>query len=402
MRLSRWNSLLNVNVLLGALLCFSLSARAQNNPVYVGLDAEFGNLTSTSAVAIRRGILIAIEEINQAGGVLNGRPLALLERDNRSVPARSIENIKELAGNSDVVAIFCGKFSPIALAILPTIHNLGIPLLNPWAAGDDIVDNNYRPNYVFRLSLRDSWAILAMMQLAQQKGTYRVGLLLPKTSWGRSSQKAAEGYVANHPKFKIAGTQLYNSGDQSLFEEYQVLHKSGAQAIILVASEREGSIFVRDMAALPALERLPIISHWGITGGDFAALAGPALHQVDLSVAQTYSFIEANNPKAKQVLAAAKRLFNVENAKNLPAPAGLAHAYDLTHILAVAINKAGSTDRKAIRNALEQVENYQGLIKAYRQPFTATRHEALSPADVFMAKFAADNTVVRMSAHGAE
>jgi branched-chain amino acid transport system substrate-binding protein len=268
--------------------------------------------------------------------------------------------------------------------------------LNPWASANSIVDNNSKPNYVFRLSLRDSWAIPAMMQLAQQKRAHRVGLLVSNTGWGRGNQKAAEDYVARHPQFKITGTQWYNWGDQSLLEQYQALRKSGAQAIILVATEREGSIFVKNMATLPAQDRLPIISHWGITGSDFTLLAGPALREVDFSVVQTYSFLDASNPKAKHVLAAAKRLFNVESARHLQAPAGVAHAYDLTHILALAINKAGSTDRKAIRSALEQVENYQGLIKHYKQPFTAARHEALSPDDVFMAKFAPDHTLARV------
>ncbi|MFI3135219.1 MAG: hypothetical protein QX197_00425, partial [Methylococcaceae bacterium] len=78
--------------------CAALHAE-QAKPVYIGLDAEFGYKGSTSAEAIERGILIAIEEINQAGGVLNGRPLALLKRANHSVPARSVANIEELAAN---------------------------------------------------------------------------------------------------------------------------------------------------------------------------------------------------------------------------------------------------------------------------------------------------------------
>ncbi len=386
-------------IILGAFLCVSLSALAQKNPVYIGLDAEFGNPTSTSAEAFRRGILIAIEEINRAGGVLNGRPLALLERDHRSVPARSIANIKDLAGNPNVVAIFCGKYSVVVSAALPTIHALKIPLLDPWAAADDIVDNNYKPNYVFRLSLRDSWAMAAMLAYAERKGAHRVGLVLPNTSWGRSNQKAADDYIAHHSTLKIAGKRWYNWGDRSLTEQYQALHQAGAQAVILIANEKEGSIFVKNVADLPARNRLPIISHWGLTGADFVNLAGPALREVDFSVVQTYSFIGANSQKAEQLLAAAKRLFNVSGARGLPVPVAVAHAYDLTHILTLAINKAGSTNRQAIRDALEQVENYHGLIKYYKRPFTATRHEALSPDDVFMAKFAPDHALVKIDQH---
>jgi len=74
----------------------------------------------------------------------------------------------------------------------------------------------------------------------------------------------------------------------------------------------------------------------------------------------------------------------------------VAHAYDLTHLLARAINKAGSTDRRKIRDALEQLEPYDGLIQRYAQPFSPKRHEALSPERIFMARYAQDGTLERI------
>lgn len=142
---------------------FSAASGADEKaPVFIGLDAEFGHPTSTSDEAIKRGILIAIDEINRSGGVLGGRPLKLVERDNRSVPARANANIRELAAITDMVGVFCGKFSPVVIEVLPTINDLKMILLDPWAAADAIVDNGYKPNYVFRLSLRDSWALRVM------------------------------------------------------------------------------------------------------------------------------------------------------------------------------------------------------------------------------------------------
>ena len=167
-------------------------------PVYIGLDAEFGYKGSTSAEAIERGIMIAIEEINQHGGVLHGRPLELLKRTNHSVPARSTQNIEELASNPDLAAVFCGRFSPTVLDSLPTIHRLQIPMLDPWAAADGITDNEYQPNFVFRLSLRDSWAMQVMIPYAGSNNAYRLGLLLLNTSWGRSNFTAAESYLSKH------------------------------------------------------------------------------------------------------------------------------------------------------------------------------------------------------------
>ena len=131
-----------------------LAKKQSLSPIYIGLDAEFDFKGSTSAEAIENGILIAIDEINQNGGLLGGRSLALLERSNHSLPVRSLANIRELASIPDVVALFCGRFSPTVLDSLATIHELKIPMLDPWAAADAITDNNYQPNYVFRLSLR--------------------------------------------------------------------------------------------------------------------------------------------------------------------------------------------------------------------------------------------------------
>ena len=201
------------------LLAASLAVAAEKKPVYVGLDAELGYAGSTSAQAIRMGILIAMEEVNQAGGVLGGRPLQLIERDNKSLPARSLVNLKELAAQPDLVAVFGGRFSPVLLESVPLIHALKLPLLDPWASADAIVDNGYAPNYVFRLSLRDSWAMPTMLRHAAKKGAKQVGLLLLNTGWGRGNHKAAEAYVALHPEIKIVGTQWFNWSDTAFLDQ---------------------------------------------------------------------------------------------------------------------------------------------------------------------------------------
>jgi branched-chain amino acid transport system substrate-binding protein len=146
---------------LGKLLCTILVASlpllssAAPKPVLVGLDAELGFKGSTSAEAIRQGMQLAIDDINQRGGVMGGRPLQLVERANNTIPARSIANIREFAQMPDLVAVFCGRFSPTVLESIPVIHSLQVPLLIPWGAANAIVDNGRKPNFVFRLSLRD-------------------------------------------------------------------------------------------------------------------------------------------------------------------------------------------------------------------------------------------------------
>lgn len=369
-------------------------AHADGTAVKIGLDAEFSNRSSNSAQAIEQGIRIAMAEINQAGGVLGGRPLELITRDNRSIPAIAKDNLLELAAEPDLVAVFGGRFSPPYIECTPIAQELAIPLLDPWGAADAVIDHKYRPSYTFRLSLRDSWVGPALLKFARM--TYqaaRVGVLLPNTAWGRSNQTGIQRAV-ERGGVTLAGERWYNLGDTSLITLYQQLRAAGAQAIVLIANEPEGAVLVRELAQLPAEERLPIVSHWGITGGDFAQLSGNALHQVDLAVIQTFSFIGDHRPVARRVAAAARRRLRISANEQIKSPIGLAQAYDLTHLLARAINQAGSTDRRKIRDALEHLGPYDGLVQRYQQPFSPARHEALSAANILFARYTADDTLV--------
>jgi branched-chain amino acid transport system substrate-binding protein len=378
---------------------FAMAAHAQAKPpVLVGLDAEFGLDNSTSAQAIELGLRAAISEINAAGGVLHGRPLELVTRDHRSMPARGIRNIREFAKMPDLVAVFGGRFSPVIIEELPLLKEIKLPFLAVWSSADMIVDNDTTPNYIFRLSLRDSLAMPKMLDYAQQRGLHHVGLLLTNTSWGRSNLGAAKAYAEQHALPKIVRTDWYNWRDKSFIAQYQKLRASGAQAIVLVANDDEAATLVREVAALPPAERLPIISHWGVTGGAFVKQAGPALQQVDFSVVQTFSFFNADKKPLAQFMQTVGKLAGIRRIEAIESPVGVAHAYDLMHILARAIDLAGSTDRSAIRDALERVKDYRGLVRHYRPPFTRTRHEALGPEQLLMARYRADGVLVPVEA----
>ena len=380
--------------LAATLLVASLAATPE--PVLVGLDLEFGHQTSTSAEAVQRGVEIAIAEVNAAGGVLGGRPLQAVVLPNRAVPARGIENIRSFAARKDAVAVLCGKFSPVVLEEIPVLHELEMPLLDPWAAADGVVDNGRNPNYVFRLSLRDSWAMHTMLDYAASRGIERVALLLPNTGWGRSAAAAAEAFQRDHPKPRMVATRWFNWGVESLTEDYEAFRAAGAQAIVFVTNEGPGALLIREVAALPPEKRLPIIAHHGIAGGDLVTLSGPALGKVDLTAVQFFTFVGNERPRAKALLGAIEKRYGVQDAGHVLSAGGVAAAYDLTHLLARAIQKAGTTDRKAVRKALEDLRDYDGAVKRLPRPFTAERHEALGPEDLFMARFTPEGALVRI------
>ncbi|MCB1887099.1 MAG: ABC transporter substrate-binding protein [Rhodocyclaceae bacterium] len=374
--------------LLGLGLAGGLARAAGPRPILIGLDAEFRDRTSTSDEAIRLGIELAIADINRDGGLLGGRPLQLMALDNRSLPARGIENVRAFGAIDDLVAYLCGKFSPVALASLPVIHELGLPLLDPWAAADGIVDNGYSPNYVFRVGLRDSWAMQVLIDDLARRGIRDIGLFVPNSGWGRSNESAARAHIAARPELALRATAWHNwGGETDLMNRYLPMLEKGARGLVLVANEPEGAVLVRNMASLPPSRRIPVVSHWGVTGGRFAELCGPALHEIDLKIIQTFSFARLRNAEARRLAERSAQAYGVSDPLEIPSALGIAQAYDLVRLLALAIQQAGSTDRAAIRAALEALPPYEGVVRRYAPAFTANRHEGLSRDDLLLTRF---------------
>ena len=366
---------------------------AAPKPVHVGIDGEFGLQNSTSAQAIELGVRIAVDQINRDGGVLGGRPLHVITKDHRSIPARGIRNIAEFVAEPDLAAVFGGRFSPVVIEQLPALKAAKVPFLAVWSAADAIVDNGTTPNYAFRLSLRDSLAMPFMMERAKERGFERVGLLLTNTAWGRSNLEAVGRYSAAHRVPVVAATAWYNWQERSLLDKYMKLQEAGSQAVLLVANDDEAALLVREMATLPKSKRVPVLSHWGVTGGRFFQEAGASLKEVDFSVVQTFSFFKARKEPLARFMASAGK-YGIKRIEDIESPLGVAHAYYMTHILAKEIDIAGTTDRAAIRDALEQVPSHDGLVKRYAPPFTPTRHEALGPEQLLMARYREDGVIV--------
>lgn len=389
-------SRLILGLLLLCLLLMAGAAVASPPPIRLGLNADLSGADRQSGEAIRRGALVAMAEINAAGGVL-GRELELVARDHRRNPARGRWNVQQLAADPTVIAILGGKHTPVILAELDSIHEQGIPYLVPWAAGSGLVTHGHQPNYIFRLSLNDAFVGELLVEHGVERGLVRPGLVLEQTGWGRSNERALLAALAargRHP----ARVEWFNWGEQDFAPALERLTAAEADSLIFVGNAPDGVHLVEALLARPASARLPVISHWGIAGGDFAAPLGARLDGVDLVFPQTFSFVDPPHPeRAARVLRGYFEQFPPPSGDTpgadpndpVKAPTGFAHAYDLVHLLALAITEAGSAHRALVRDALEQLPAHAGLVRDYAPAFSAERHDALGPVDVRMARFVA-------------
>lgn len=365
-----------------------------NKPIIVGMDADMSSGAAVSGEAIKRGVQIAIDEINARGGVL-GSQLELIVMDHRGNPARGKDNIEELSEMDGVVAVVGGIHTPVALAELDLIHQNEMIYLGAWAAGTPVVDNGRDPNFVFRVSVRDQYAGEFLLAAAVERDHKAPCLLLEETGWGRSNERA---FKAAAEKFStsVVDIQWFNWGVADLSEHLRLFKERGCDVVMLVANPREGAVAIRSMLSLDEAQRLPIISHWGITGGDFGASVGQDFSEIDLIFLQTYSFINPTHPERAESLIETyiERFDGVTSAEEIPAPVGTAHAYDLIHLLAMALEQAGTTDRVKVRDALENLPEYEGLIRNYAPAFTSDRHDALDSGDFSLARFGANGAII--------
>jgi len=368
-----------------ALLTLTLLAGAAGaqpkEPIKIGLAAAVSGGSAASGEAIKRGLQIALDEINARGGVLGGRKLELVIRDDEGNPAKGVAIARELVEREKVAVVFGGLHTTVALAQVPVWQELRTPYMGAWAAGTNITRNGASPNFVFRVSANDDLVDRYLARYAievMKKG--KPGLLLENTAWGQSNE-AGLGKWLGERNVKPVGIEKFNWNDPDMSPQLLRLRGAGADHVILVANAPEGAQVVKSRAKIGW--EVPMISHWGISGGRFAELTGELSDGVVFL--QTYSFFGKQGERGQAVLKALAEKYGVKGPEDVIAPVGTANAYDGMHLVALAIEQAGGTDGSKLREALENLKaEYRGLIKTYRRPFTAEQHDALTDEDYIM------------------
>jgi branched-chain amino acid transport system substrate-binding protein len=105
-------------------------AIAASEPIRIGFLPALTGPGSSTGVAINRGTILAVKEINDAGGV-NGRKIELITRDTQSDPTKAVNGATELTRRQKVHVMWGPLNSGEALAATPLIARDGIPQIDP-------------------------------------------------------------------------------------------------------------------------------------------------------------------------------------------------------------------------------------------------------------------------------
>jgi len=378
-------------------VALSLAAAAPawaQQTIKIGLVTALSGQSARAGEAITRGLQVAIDEINAKGGVL-GRKLELLRRDDESIPAKGVIAARELYFKEKVAVLIGGLDSPVALAIVPIANENKLPFMDPWAAGTPITKNGAKDNYVFRVSAVDELVDRAMLQYAQKTHNARKpGMILVNNPWGESNEKGLTAALAEK-KMNAAGIEKFEGNDVDVVPQLSRLKSAGTDVLFLVGNVGPSSQVVKSLDRMGWMP--PIVSHWGPAGGRFTELAGPSAKNVHF--VQTYSFFGKQSPVGQKVLKALMAKYpDIKGAGDVTPAVGVANAYDAMMLSALAIQNAGSTDGRKVRDGYYKIGRYEGLIKNYDKPFTPENHDALTENDYVWAQFI-DNQILPVGMH---
>src|SRR2546425_4310882 len=269
-------------------------------PISVALVAAMSGGSALSGEAIKRGLSVAIDEINARGGLLGGRKVELVIRDEEGNPSKGVTAARDVIERERAVAVFGGLHSPVGLAMLPVFHELRVPYVGTWAAATNITRNGRTPNFMFRVSANDDivdhfLARHVVEKLRKQKP----GVILENTPWGASNQEGLGKWLTKLGAPPV-GFEKFNWGDPDMSPQLLRLKNGGADAVVMVANAPEGAQVVKSKAKIGW--GVPVVSHWGISGGRFPELTG------ELAAAggfvQTYSFFGKQNEVGESAIAA--------------------------------------------------------------------------------------------------
>ncbi len=298
----------------------------------------------------KAGADVAIQEINDAGGVL-GRPVELVVVDNKSTVEGAVQGFSQVIDVEDVDALG-GPESDGAIANLQAIKDLQLPTICP-ACGTSELDQA-GGDYIFRITGSDSDGGLIAAQFARDAGYERVALLVQNTEGASAPADVFKAVWTDVLGKEIVADVRFDPGqssyqaqlDQAFADDPDVVYLGAgfeSGGIILQEWQRRGYggnwLFSPDMV----VPEISALAEQGVEIGDGVARAAIASYDTESAAYASYA------PRFEAIAGE-------------PPSAGLydANQYDQYIILALAMAKAGTTDGPAVAAAIPEILNSPG------------------------------------------
>lgn len=308
----------------------------------------------------RRGMTIALEEINARGGVL-GRPLELIVEDTGGRAVSALDAAKKLVGVDKVAAVFGEYSSSLTIPIGQYVVREGLPFVNHGSSspavrsiGDGVFSVIGLDDASAQFSAQDLWDL----------GARKVAFIAPNNAYG---QGVAAEFKKNFEKLggAIATQILYTAGQSTYRRELQQMERAKPDFFVYSAYGQEAAVINREAFELGLNKSHPwyAIYHTMCTT-DSAAEHVEGQRGID---------VRSIGPQGQGFKTAYEAKYGHPFKSSYTG-----YAYDGVRIVAAAIERAGSTEPGAVKQALRTIsKDYQGATGAL--VFAADGQRAVQP-----------------------
>ena len=307
-----------------------------------GKEASFGQQS-------HKGLTLAIEEINAAGGAL-GRKLELFTEDNQTKPGESATAAKKLISRNKVVALIGEVASGRSLEAAPIAQAAKIPMIAPAATNPKVTQTG---NYIFRVCFIDPFQGTVMAKFAQNDLKAKRVAILSSVSNAYSVGLAKffkETFVANGGF--VVSEKNFSEGDKDFRAQLTAVKAAGVDAIFVPSYYTEAALIARQARDLGLT--VPLFGGDGWVADQLLEIGGDALNGCYYS---THFSPENQDP----VVQAFVKKFKARWGANENPDAFAALGYDAAFVLVDAIKRAGTTDGPKLRDALAATKNFAGV-----------------------------------------
>jgi branched-chain amino acid transport system substrate-binding protein len=176
------------------------NAEAQQ-PIKIGYLSSLSGPFTPWGILVRDGMKLAVAEVNAAGGV-EGRPLELVERDDRNNPSEAVTAFQYMVERGGVIAVGGIISSDVGLAVSREAEAQKVPLFLTMSGSDAILTKESR--YTFRTCLPAAPMNMGYIAGLIQENKYtRIGAIVADYAWGHSINDAIDASIKPLPGVKL-------------------------------------------------------------------------------------------------------------------------------------------------------------------------------------------------------
>jgi branched-chain amino acid transport system substrate-binding protein len=317
---------------------------AAEAPIGLGVVTSISGSLAMFGQAHLQGYDLALQEINDAGGVL-GRPVRLVLEDDGSDPATAATAVEKLA-TVDQVPLILGSYSSSATLLAAAMaERHQVPLIIPTAAADEITRQGYR--WIYRINAPSAVYIETLLDFLEEVAPpSRLAIVFENTGFGTSIAEAADRQARTRG-INVVAYRAYRTGAGD-FRPILLEVKASRPDVVIFVSYLEDAVAL--MVQSQGIDFNPGI--FAAAGAGFGLPDFPlrATAAAEFTVSVTQWTPDVRWPGAAEFAAEFEAKYGY-----LPQYHS-AEAYAALLLAADALRRAGSLERPSVRQSLQATD----------------------------------------------